>query len=962
MTKSFSPLVQYTLWLVYLSTLFLALARFGFELLFPAAPWLGQAWLLLPLVLGLTLLGSYLLTRYTSALTTVGWPLLLNWFWLLNPEVNLVQSGLFLAGSLWLMALWHTRPEAESTSWRWLLMAVIPLYLLTAGRTVGTADTSEFQIVVPQLGIVHPTGYPLYLMLGKLWTVILPFGTVAWRLNLGTAAYGVAAGVGVAYLVQLIRPQSRSAVWAGLAAGLLLATRPTFWGQAISAEVYTLHNLLIVVTLIFLLRAIEPPIPNPGWLITTFGTIGLGLTNHLTTLFLLPPAGLALCYGLWQQPRLAPAVRHLLPRLTAAFLLPLLLYLYLPLRWQAVNNEPMGLTRFVQWVTGQQFAGALQLWAWWADPTRYEVVGRLLLAEWGYFWLLLAGLGLLFLCWKKPLTALLLTVAWGGFTFYALNYYVPDLNVFLLPAQLLIALFIGLALTAVGQWGERTGFNTHFPAEKLPLLALIPLLWHTAGLWPQVNQANQTTWAEWGEAVLQYPLAENSLILADSGKFPPLQYLQTAEGYRPDLTIQLLPDENAYRSALTQALTAGQVVYLARYLPGLEGSYHLRSAGPLTEVSTTPLTQLPAGVTAMNQSVDPLQLVGYQLHHPTGWGVGQVGVTFFWQAKQPTADNLLVYVRWAGGKPIFPAGQYPANNYYPLPAWKGAEIVPDFYLLPYPYPLPTTAELQLALAPAFTPADELNWHTVTTVDLSQASTPPQAQASFIQAEDSWLTSYSLPEQTRPGAAVPVVLAGENVGSLQLAWLVNGQPVEWQPSLTAPAENGVYPVVVGRPGVDISCGWLARPGKWCELGSVTVAGVPLPEGATNFGDLIGLLEVTLPQAPLRPGGDIELTLQWQALAQIPDNYTVFVQLLDANGVLRAQIDAWPLQGTYPTSQWGVGERVTDPYRLPLPADLPAGVYQLQVGFYRLADLQRLPVVDGAGTPLDDKFLLPGLLIE
>jgi hypothetical protein len=147
-----------------------------------------------------------------------------------------------------------------------------------------------------------------------------------------------------------------------------------------------------------------------------------------------------------------------------------------------------------------------------------------------------------------------------------------------------------------------------------------------------------------------------------------------------------------------------------------------------------------------------------------------------------------------------------------------------------------------------------------------------------------------------------------------------------------------------------------------LGEVAVAGVPLPEGATNFGDLIGLLEVTLPQTPLRPGGELELTLQWQALAQIPDNYTVFVQLLDAQGVLRAQIDAWPLQGTYPTSQWGVGEQVTDPYRLPLPADLPAGVYQLQVGFYRLADLQRLPVVDAAGTPLDDKFLVPGLVIE
>ncbi|MBK9054282.1 MAG: DUF2723 domain-containing protein [Chloroflexi bacterium] len=73
------------------------------------------------------------------------------------------------------------------------------LYLLTLGRTVGKADTFEFQVVAPQLGIAHPTGYPLYLLLGKLWTLI-PIGSVAWRLNLGTALYAAAAA-GLLYLL-----------------------------------------------------------------------------------------------------------------------------------------------------------------------------------------------------------------------------------------------------------------------------------------------------------------------------------------------------------------------------------------------------------------------------------------------------------------------------------------------------------------------------------------------------------------------------------------------------------------------------------------------------------------------------------------------------------------------------------------------------------------------------------------
>ncbi|MCZ7666312.1 MAG: DUF2723 domain-containing protein [Chloroflexi bacterium] len=61
-----------------------------------------------------------------------------------------------------------------------VLAALLPIYLLTMPAAVGQADTFEFQVVVPQLGIAHPTGYPLYLLLGKLFT-LLPLGTVAWR-------------------------------------------------------------------------------------------------------------------------------------------------------------------------------------------------------------------------------------------------------------------------------------------------------------------------------------------------------------------------------------------------------------------------------------------------------------------------------------------------------------------------------------------------------------------------------------------------------------------------------------------------------------------------------------------------------------------------------------------------------------------------------------------------------------
>src|SRR5690606_14091612 len=75
--------------------------------------------------------------------------------------------------------------------WRWVgpvfvAVALGPVYLLTMSSAVGAADAFEFQVVAPQLGIAHPTGYPLYLLLGKLFS-LLPFGTMAWRINLASA-------------------------------------------------------------------------------------------------------------------------------------------------------------------------------------------------------------------------------------------------------------------------------------------------------------------------------------------------------------------------------------------------------------------------------------------------------------------------------------------------------------------------------------------------------------------------------------------------------------------------------------------------------------------------------------------------------------------------------------------------------------------------------------------------------
>ena len=88
----------------------------------------------------------------------------------------------------------------------------------------------------------------------------------------------------------------------------------------------------------------------------------------------------------------------------------------------------------------------------------------------------------------------------------------------------------------------------------------------------------------------------------------------------------------------------------------------------------------------------------------------------------------------------------------------------------------------------------------------------------------------------------------------------------------------------------------------------------------------------------------------------------MQVLDAADRIVGQVDAWPVQGTFPTSQWTPGEVVRDPYVIQLSPDLPPGDYRLHVGLYLLATLQRLPVLDTTGAAVDDKVEVGGLTVS
>jgi hypothetical protein len=111
----------------------------------------------------------------------------------------------------------------------------------------------------------------------------------------------------------------------------------------------------------------------------------------------------------------------------------------------------------------------------------------------------------------------------------------------------------------------------------------------------------------------------------------------------------------------------------------------------------------------------------------------------------------------------------------------------------------------------------------------------------------------------------------------------------------------------------------------------------------FGDSIMLERAAVSGRVFRPGDVVQIRLEWTTDAPLNKRYKVFVQLLDAGGVLVAQRDSEPVGGSQPTTTWQHGITINDQHGLSLPSNLTPGNYQMIVGLYDPDDPnQRLPV--------------------
>ncbi|MFH1403101.1 MAG: DUF2723 domain-containing protein [Candidatus Altiarchaeota archaeon] len=393
-------------------------------------------------------------------------------------------------------------------------------YLLTLCPTVYGGDSGDFITAAYTLGVPHPTGYPLYTILGKLFT-LLPAASIAYRVNMLSAVSAALASMMVCMTVY----ERVGKTVPSMAAGLALAFTRPLWGEAVVAEVYALNTFFAALVFYFAFRFRKGR--GSGDLNMLAFSSGLALTNHLSFALYLPAIA---CLAHDGRP-----LREY-RRLAYYFLIPLVIYLYIPMsamRGGYVWHDPTSASGLLDFITAREHRMVHTTSDIGAGISR-SIEGLKGIVLGLGFMALLAIIGAYTLRGDKEIllsTLLLVAVelVYMGF----LHNVSMELVTFGLPVTALLAVYSGLGFSYLMDKSDELLNAGFFTAMVLAAI----LASSAYGNYHVSDRSENRIAYYYGLNILNNLQPDALLLMENDNNIFILNYLQKAEGVRPDVLL-----------------------------------------------------------------------------------------------------------------------------------------------------------------------------------------------------------------------------------------------------------------------------------------------------------------------------------------------------------------------------------------------------------------------------------------
>lgn len=575
-----------------------------------------------------------------------------------------------------------------------LVLSALTVYLRTLTPGVLDGDSGEWQYMTNILGIPHSTGYPLYILLGKLVT-LLPIGNPAWRVNLFSA---LCAAITLPVVYFLAKRVSHSRVAAALSAAFF-AFMPTLWASATIAEVYALNTLLIALTLFFAVRFYDHAQPRDAYLMAL--CFGLALTNHRIAFFIAP----ALLLVVWLKRGSFNLQK--LALVTVAFLLPLSLYLYIPFRAsqllseqspetyaiypreQAIVNGKVTayynhtLAGFINLVTALDNRNKLGFEnADGQDQTlaRFQNAWDLVREQIDPFGIALALGGILILFRRERNLALILLVAGGAVAAVSVVLRAESTRFYFSGAYLVMVLFLAAAIGWIlEKLNERAVAQPDLLSRGLYYVAILYFAFFPLTAlyfnFAKMDQSGNIKYDNYARQILNDSLAPNAVLIAPWEVATPIRYFQYVENIRPDvLTIHESPVRPQYQKIMDAAHKLDRPFYYAQFSPEDKNTDEQRTIQAVAfPIPVKPDPQNKLGL----ELNDFIRVVGYDWTQ-TG-NVARLAI--YYRVLKPMRIEYVTEVEV--GDPADETRGYwsrhPVSEYYPTYLWQDGKFYRDVY-------------------------------------------------------------------------------------------------------------------------------------------------------------------------------------------------------------------------------------------------------------------------------------------